>query len=61
LTRTPVEHIIIEHSQTKAIVMTNLKLLNTRELWLLYNAILAGGAAGDEYAVMDEIRLREGW
>ena len=31
------------------------------ELWNLYNAILAGGAAGDEYAVLDEIRQREGW
>lgn len=32
-----------------------------RQLWNLYNAILAGGAAGDEYAVLDEIRQREGW
>lgn len=41
--------------------MTNLKLLSTKQLWNLYNAIMAGGAAGCEYAVMDEIRLREGW
>ena len=56
-----IDSIIIEHSHTKAMAMTNLKLLNIRELWNLYNAILAGGAAGDEYAVLDEIRLREGW
>ena len=56
-----IDSIIIEHSHTKAMMMTNLKLLNIRELWNLYNAILAGGAAGDEYAVLDEIRLREGW
>lgn len=31
------------------------------QLWNLYNAIMAGGAAGDEYEVLDEIRTREGW
>ena len=32
-----------------------------RQLWNLYNAILAGGAAGNEHEVLDEIRQREGW
>jgi hypothetical protein len=35
-----------------------LHLKTVGELWLLYDAILAGGAAGCEYAVLAELRKR---
>ena len=29
-----------------------------KELWQLYNAIMAGAYPGDEYAVLDELKAR---